>query len=246
MTPVPLDDGNAASDLDWWYTPAGALLDAERLPANRLAGTITAGALTTTPGPARVNLLLSGVPASFAVSQLAISFASGASSAPLASSGFPPGHLAAEQLDPTLQSFATAGELSLGVPTGRMCGNISALSMAQTPMPPALVGTCAGYTVANTLLDLLVSGCPGAVAASPQPDQEDPDAPPAGAGPPYMLTADAITKQVTNCFATGGGPAVSLPVCLADAAYSSHFRFLSQRVIARDDLIFEDGFETVI
>src|SRR5688500_6989490 len=105
-----------------------------------------------------------------------------------------------------------------------MCGNISALSMAQTPIPPALVGTCPGYTLANTLLDLLVSGCPGAVAASPQPDQQDPAAPPAGAGPPYTLTADA-SKVVTTCTAVGGGPPVSLPDCLADAAYSAHFRF---------------------
>jgi hypothetical protein len=78
-----------------------------------------------------------------------------------------------------------------------------------------------------------------------QPDEEDPAVLPAGAGPPYNLTVDPTTKAVTACFATGGG-SVPLADCLADAAYSSHFKFTSQRVIARDDLLFADGFETVI
>ena len=84
-----------------------------------------------------------------------------------------------------------------------------------------------------------------AVISPAQPDQQDPDVPPAGAGHPYTLTADPSTKAVNACTATGGG-SVPLADCLADAAYSSHFKFTSQRVIARDDLIFTDGFETVI
>lgn len=31
-----------------------------------------------------------------------------------------------------------------------------------------------------------------------------------------------------------------------DAAYSTYFKFTSQRVIARDDLIFGDGFEDLV
>ena len=249
-------DGNATTDLDWWYTPAGALLDVDRLPANRLDGSITASALTTTPGAARVDLLLQGVPASFAISGLHISVPTGAASTPLTSAGLPPGHLEAEQLDPALQSFATAGTLTgiPAAPSGRLCGNISAMSMRLTPIPAALQAGGAtpcfeGYTLANSLLDVFVVGCTGvplvgtAVAPS-QPDKEDPAAPPAGDGPQYTLTADPTTHIVNDCISNL--VSVDLTTCLQDAAYSSHFRFLSQRVIARDDLIFEDGFETVI
>lgn len=34
--------------------------------------------------------------------------------------------------------------------------------------------------------------------------------------------------------------------CLQDAAYSSYFKFTSDRVIARDDLIFGNGFEDLV
>jgi cysteine-rich repeat protein len=258
-TPVlaPGYDGNAATDQDWWYTPAGSLLDADRLPVNRLASDLTAGAVTTTtPGSADIGLILSGSPTLFSFSNLTLNMSIGADSAPLVSAtGSTPGHLAAEQLDPALLSFGTAGAGNSGV----MCGNISAISMALTPIPAALIPTCVTpppgptpvYTAANSLLDVFVSGCtavigiPVALINPAQPDREVPGAPDQGTGFPYLLTPDPITKVVTACHDKDGGP-VPLLGCLADASYSSHFRFTSQRVIARDDLIFADGFDAVI
>ena len=38
---------------------------------------------------------------------------------------------------------------------------------------------------------------------------------------------------------------MDLAGCLADAAYSTHFKLTSDRVIVHDDLVFQDGFETV-
>jgi cysteine-rich repeat protein len=247
-------DGNAPTDLDWWYTPDGSLLDAEQLPVNRLPTDLTAGALTTTsPGSAQIGLTLSGSPTLLSLSTLRLSMSIGADSTPLASTGNPPGHVAEEHLDPALQSFATTGAGNTGI----LCGDIGAASMAATPIPAGLVGTCVTpppgptpvYTAANTLLDVFVSGCTtvvfgiAVVAIQPaQPDHEVPGVPSAGTGFPYELIPNPTTKSVSSCEDKDNGT-VPLADCLADASYSSHFRFTSQRVIARDDLIFGNGFE---
>ena len=249
-TPVSGSGYNGTSDLDWWYTPAESLLDpADRLPANVLNGHVAASTLSAGPGAAEVRLLIGGEPASFSLSSMTVNVAIGASSVPLPSSGFPPGHLAAEQLDPGLQSFATAGTPA-DPGYGAMCGNVSAYSLKQTPIPSSLIGAACNnsFTALNSLLDVFVSGCnlfiiP--VILATQPDQEDPGAPPAGPGPPYTLTASSpATRIVDGCRA--GGMAVDLTTCLQDAAYSSYFKFTSDRVIARDDLLFADDFEAGI
>jgi cysteine-rich repeat protein len=237
-------NGNAPSDLDWWYTPDPAALDPARQPISRLAGTLTAGALATTPGQADIRLIIGGGPATLSLSSLTLNASIGADNTPLTSTGFTPGHLPAEDVDPALQSFATAGTGA----TGLLCGDISAQSLANTPIPPVLITTCTtqAYTLANKLLDVFVNGCsagplPVIAATQPDPARDNPAAPPTAAGgPPYVFTVD-VNKTVTACTASGN-PAV-LSECLADAVYSSRLTFTSQRVIARDDLIFGDDFE---
>jgi hypothetical protein len=69
------------------------------------------------------------------------------------------------------------------------------------------------------------------VISKTQPDQEDPAAPPAGAGPPYTLVASAA-HVVTSCHDKNAAVA-PLATCLNDAAYSSYFTFGAGRVIPK-------------
>jgi cysteine-rich repeat protein len=245
---------NGTSDADWWHSVTKSMIDAQRLPVSQLSGDITGSTLTAGPGSARLNLVLAGGPASFAVSAMRLSLPIGASSTPAPSVGaVPPGHLALEHLDPVLQSFANAGAGS--PPAGKMCGDVSALSLAQTPIPPGLlagagacrVGVNFAYTAANSLLDVLVGGCNvigGVPAVTPtQPDTVDAAAPAAGAGPPYTLVPNATTKIVDTCRDNTATP-VDLTTCLTHAAYSVWFRFASNRVIAGDNRILADSFES--
>jgi cysteine-rich repeat protein len=259
LSGAPVLPGSAAyagnSDLDWWHAADKTLIDAQRIPLNNLAGSFSGGTLDTTPGFARVNLVIGGGPASFAISSLKLQVPVGASSTPASSANaLPPGHLAVEHLDPALQSFGTAGVA--GTPTGKLCGNVSALSMAQTPIPPSLrvgAGACLSapstpkYTTANSLLDVFVGGCNVAVIGTAvnatQPDATDPAAPPAGAGPAYTLSANATTHVVDTC-RDNTGTEVDLTTCLTHAAYSVWFRFASNRVIAGDNRVFADSFES--
>jgi cysteine-rich repeat protein len=237
---------NGNNDLDWWYEIDPLSIDAQRVPINRLPASVALNALSAGPGEAELNIILAGGLATFHVSSLNLSVATGAVSTPTTATGdLPPGHLPNENLDPALQSFATAGTTPA---PGTMCGNVSALTLAQTPVPLTLQGgVCTqAYTGANSLLDLLISGCNfiGPVIRVTQPDQSDPSEPPAGAGAPYRLSADATTKIVNGC-QDAAFQTVPLPACLAAAAYSVHFKFTTDRVMAapRLDLIFADGFE---
>ncbi len=66
-----------------------------------------------------------------------------------------PGHLPAEHLDPMLQSFATTGQQNANG-AGKLCGNITAGSLAKVPLPAAVLQNCNQYTMNNTMLDLIV------------------------------------------------------------------------------------------
>lgn len=153
---------------------------------------------------------------------------------PLVSAGSTPGHLPTEHLDPLLSSFQSSAN-------GTLCGNVSADSLAHVPVPTALLsgGSIAcveGYTAANSYLDVLVGGCRVlgglvTVITKTQPDQEDPAAAPAGAGPPYTLVAGAA-HVVTSCHDVSAA-VVPLAACLKDAAYSSYFTFGAGRVIPK-------------
>ena len=53
-----------------------------------------------------------------------------------------------------------------------------------------------------------------------------------GKGAPYKLTADPNTHVVTGC-TDKSGAAVNLAMCLDAAAYSSYFKFTTDRVIVK-------------
>ena len=235
---------DGTSDLDWWYLADAADVDGQGQALRQLAGSIAAGSLTAGPGAAVLTIPF-GVPASLSMSSLTVNATVGASTTPAISAGEPPGHLADENLDPALQSFATVGDATTGV----LCGNVSALSLSQAPIPEGMVGsTCNGrYTSANSLLDLFVRGCSNViffVILPTQPDQNDPAAPPAGTGPPYTLVYDAATSRVTGC-RDSSDTFVDLVTCLTDAAYSSFFKFSADRVeVLKERRMLQSGFET--
>jgi hypothetical protein len=209
---------DGTSDLDWWYDPAGSSA-VHQLTASFTAGTFNAG-----PGAISLTMNLAGVPSSVSMSSTRIRAVSGPSSTPLESTnGFPPGHLPDENLPDSLTSFESMSG-------GRLSGNISARSLADTPIPASLVGAgtlnCSrAYTSANTMLDVLVGGCTisflGTQIQATQPDRAAVD------GDVYTFTTTG--NQVTGC--TRNGAPASLADCLAGAAYSSYFRFTTDRVI---------------
>lgn len=238
---APPYDGT--SDLDWWYTPAPSTIDASRAPRATLAGTYAGGVLNAT---GRLNLITSvgGALASLAVSSAKITTPIGSVNVPtVATAAAPPGHVAAEHLLPTLQSYRSGGGTA-GSPTGQMCGNIAATSLDTTAPPAALLpggaNACTqNYSAANRMLDIIVGGCtvkflfiPVTAIKPTQPDQVDPAAPVAGAGAPYVLSADPATKRVTTC-KDKAGTVVPLQACLNAAAYSMSFKYATDRVIIK-------------
>ena len=226
-------DGN--NDLDWWHNIDASDIDASRVPVQQLSGKFLLKRLSAS-GSGRLVFDLSGSPRPWHMSSLRLDSDSGASSPPtLAAVAAPPGHVAAEHLDPALTSYASSGASV----SGELCGNVSASSLAAIPVPAALLsggaGACTeGYTVNHSLLDAMVGGCHVLggfiVAISPtQPDVNDASVPPAGAGPPYVLVE--TSHAVTSC-KDKTGAVVNLTACLNGAAYSSFFKFSTDRVIA--------------
>jgi hypothetical protein len=196
--------------------------------------------LTTDPAKVTLNLSLGGSPAAVTMSSLLISIDGGPTSKPKASAGTTtPGHLASEHLRPTLVSFDSGGRPTADG-AGHMCGNISAASLAKTPIPEQLAGSglfnCnEKFTSSNSLLDAIARGCTNLLAgkligATPKPDKEDPSIAPAGSGPPYTFVLTG--NQVTGCKGKAGDT-VDLAGCLNDAAYSSAFLFATGRVIVK-------------
>jgi cysteine-rich repeat protein len=242
-TPVMAPMGqtyNGASDLDWWYTVQALALDPNRLPKDRVAGSIAGKVLNAGPGSLTINLILGGSPASLKMSDTRLTATIGTVSTPLVSAGSTPGHLSSENLDPALQSFDTMAQPNNNA-GGKLCGNVTAQSLNQVPVPAALLsGTTAcveGYTMTNTLLDVLIGGCRAlggfiTVINVRQPDQQDPTVPNVGAGYPYTLLRDSTTKRVNGCRDMSGAT-VNLAACLADASYSAFFKFASDRVIGK-------------
>jgi cysteine-rich repeat protein len=225
---------NGNSDKEWWYTTDANSIDALRNPKSALAGSIVAKLLNAS-GTMDLALTIAGSLAQLHLSNAKVRANIGNTSVPtLSSNAATPGHLASEHLNPVLASFDAMNN-------GELCGNISAASLATVPAPAALIaggGTTAcseGYTAQNHLLDILVGGCHvilGLTAiTSTQPDQVDPAAPVAGAGAPYTLVANA-SHVVTSC-KDRNNATVTLQTCLAAAAYSSFFKFTSDRVIAK-------------
>jgi hypothetical protein len=228
---------NGSNDLDWWYTTGAGSIDATRTPIDKVPASITAGVLNAGPGSMNFAIaLFSDQPTPVRASGVKLQIGIGLSNSPLLSAGTPPGHVAAEHLDPALTSFGAMGTNGLG----KLCSNIAAASFVKSSVPTALLPggqfACSqNYTAANTLLDLLVNGCSigfvGPVVIPSQPDQVDPSMPVAGAGGPYTFQVNA-QKAVSGCLDSSGA-AVNLNTCLNAAAYSSYFQLSTDRVILK-------------
>jgi cysteine-rich repeat protein len=229
-------DGTAG--LDWWHNVDLMTIDANRDPLALLPASITAKVISAGPGDLDLAIDLAGSPAVLRMTSVLLTGTIGATSKPLTSNGGPPGHLASEHIDPALKSFSTIGQTTLNG-AAKLCGNVSAQSLAQVPIPESLVGggllACSeNYAATNTMLDVFVSGCTVLFIqqiASKQPDKTDPAAPAAGAGGPYTLVANG-QKSVSSC-KDKNGATVDLATCLDAAAYSSFFKLATNRIIAK-------------
>jgi hypothetical protein len=215
------------SDLDWWYAPRPLEVDGSGLPKVQLSGSIASHALTAGGG---AMLLLS---LSMSTVQIAATTSTTTSHPATSTGNSPPGHPAGEYIDPSLVSFEAMS-------AGQFKGNISAASLAATPIPQGAttggVFSCSqNYTSTNTWLDLLVTGCGntlfGPFIRATQPDLSDPAAPAAGAGAPYVLSANPA-RAVSTC-KDKNSTVVPLATCLTAAAYSSYFTFTTDRVIGK-------------
>jgi cysteine-rich repeat protein len=238
-----------SSDLDWWYTLATTSAGpsplytptATQLTGTFAAGTLTAGGASQSPSGHILLPIFGG--AALDMSAASLRLPVGAATTPTASSGAPPGHLASEHLLGTLKSFPTAGGVN-SAPTGQLCGNITAASMAtpgSVPSSLAAGGSDActeGYTAANSALDLWVGGChvndiiTVEVIAPTQPDTDNPDAPAQGAGAPYALSATGGGKIINTC-KDKNGATQTLATCLEAAAYSAYLKLAMDRVILK-------------
>jgi len=238
-TPVAGAGYDGTKDLDWWHTIGAASVDANRNPLEKLAGYISQNTLHAGPGRVSLGISFAGTPATLRMSQAKMTVSIGAVDTPLKSMGTTPGHLASENLDPALMTYASNGTPD-NIGAGDLCGNVGAMSLDQVPIPAALtmgmLSCDQKYTVNNSLLDVFVGGCTvlgflGVITPS-QPDQVDPDAPVAGAGGPYTFTTNNMTKEVTGC-KDKNNMTVDLATCRNAASYSSFFKFATGRVIPK-------------
>lgn len=212
---------SGSSDLDWWYTfdPNSVNLN-NNTPVSQVTASIASSVLTAGPGTINIPNFFGTTPPIWPFFNSTLSVPIGAASAPAeSSSGNPPGHLAAEHLDPNLQSFASMGSAS---GEGKLCGAISATTLAETPAPASLVSggstPCAeGYTSSNSMLDVLVSGCTVLFKVI-NPSQPD-----------TVLSGSSV------CPLTVGANHVvnASPACLAQDGYSAYVQFTTDRVIVK-------------
>jgi len=220
-TPVAGTGYNGTMDLDWWYTTSATTINSSRVPTTQVAGNIASKVLNAAASEIVISVVLGGSPATLDMLNAKIRANIGATSTPLVSTnGTTPGHLPAEHLDPALVSFQVST-------AGMLCGNVTAQSLDNVPIPSALQSNCSqGYTTSNSLLDVLVRGCSvflvGTLVAQTQPDKSRD-------GATYVFTLSGNT--VTGC--TRNGAAATLSTCLANAAYSSLFKFTTDRTIAK-------------
>jgi cysteine-rich repeat protein len=233
-TPVAGAGYSGSADLDWWYTVDPTTVDGSRVAKVQVPASIAASVLTAGPGTINFPSLFSTVPATLPFVNANLSVPIEASSAPtVSSSGNPPGHLAAENLDPTIRSFASMGQQTTA--PGKLCGTLSAATLAAAPIPgPLLSGgasacVAAGsnshaYTSVNSMLDLLVGGCEtfGGFVTLVNPAQ--PDVVLSGSNITPLLTG---ANSIASCNGTGD---IS---CLTKEGYSSYLQFTADRVIVK-------------
>jgi len=209
--------------LDSIFTASKSSLAADLTPLVSMNASSASSALTAGPGNLAFSLALGGPPVDVSLSNAKMHATVGSASAP-------GGHLASENLDPSLKTFAT-------LTAGQMCGDISAASLAAVPVPEQLTSgstSCSqGYTQANSMLDVIVGGCKVFIVTAlgaTQPDKAAGNVPVAGAGAPYKLTTSG--NKVSGC-KDKSGASVDLNACLKSASYSAAFKFTSQRVAVR-------------
>ncbi len=225
-TPPTASGYDGTADLDWWYTSDPNSIDGNRDPKTALMNGkfATGGKLSSDPGTIQLGLILAGSTATLTMKNALLTATSDAATVPTTSTGAMPGHLASENDDPTIKTFKSLSG-------GKLCGDITAGSLAGVAMPMAFDGQCdEGYSVAgnNTLLDIVVGGCHHTIViivpiTVPVVNATQPDGP-AGANVHFTMTG----THVTGC--TGGG---GYPACLDAATYSSAFTFTTDRVIAK-------------
>lgn len=229
IRPAPDTDGyDGTTDLDWWYLREPGSVDASEVPKVKLAGRLDHGHLTAGPGTISLKLLFALSPAQVTLYHAVVDAQiDGPVSKPMvAADAAPRGHLASEHLDPALETFTTSS-------VGAMCSDVSVQSLFDTPIPDLLQGVCTeddGQTPVfsletNKLLDLFIVGCkvfglPGFVTTQPDGSLD---------GAVYHFDADPVTHTVATC--TRDGAPAALADCLAQATYSSSFKFTSDRVV---------------
>lgn len=231
--PVAGANYNGLADTDWWYAADASSIDANRRPTGRVAASFSGGILNAGPTHGiSLPFNFGGAEAPLTVASLRLSGVTAPSTIPLSSAGMPPGHLASENLDPVLATFA-------GIQGGELCGDVTAYSLSRIPVPELLQGfslaSCGvGYTATHSMLDVLIGGCTIVLTPAVRPTQPDqvvpgPNLP--GSGGPYLLSADA-QRHVTTC-RDNTNQVVELDACLRSAAYSSFFQFTANRVIVK-------------
>lgn len=221
---------SGAADLDWWYDFDPTSVNSSNVPLVQLPASTAASVLTAGPGTVNLsNLFSSG--GTLAVANATISVPIGASSAPTESStGNPPGHLTSENLDPSLQSFASLGSAS---GEGKLCGALTATSLAAIPVPSSLISgetACSNttnshvYTSGNSMLDVLVGGCKVVLGIVTVVNPTQPDT---------VLSGGSICQLTTGTVNGVANHVNSSPSCLAQDGYSSYFQFTTDRVIVK-------------
>jgi len=252
VTQCPSDctySGN--DDLDWWYLLDPTSADASGVPNEKLPGQITGGQLTAGPGTIALDILFGFRPTRVTLFDTKVQAAvDGTATKPtIAAAGAFSGHLATEHLDPSLTAVT-------GSSTGEMCSLVSAASLAATklPQPLSLCATAIAPAVvfafaideedpnvahSNSLLDGFVFGCKFPsdtlidLITPTQPDGSRD-------GKAYQFTLGTrggvngepvVNNTVIGC--TADGVSADLSTCLANATFSSFFKFATDRVILR-------------
>jgi cysteine-rich repeat protein len=236
-TPGPGAGYSGSSDVDWWYA-ADALALTGYDPTNMVNASISSGTLSVGPGSIVLPTSILGSTANLGMLAVRMRASIGSSTTPMTFSGKDQGHLSSENLDPSLQSFAST--VGNGVGEG-MCGNVTVASLASVPVPSAFTsGTAAciqapgshSYTAANSLLDVIVGGCTALGGFAVLVNATQPDVP-----------ANATVTTLT----LGAGNHVVQDTQNDQDAYSAYFSLTTDRVIAKSpisaDVIFEDNFE---
>jgi cysteine-rich repeat protein len=228
---------NGNADLDWWYTVDPVDLDANRVPTTQLSGTINAKTLNTNAADMSFTVNFVGVDVTMNMFRTTIQAQTGAVTTPKVSTGTTPGHLAAEHLDPAIQSFEAMGSHDTNnAPTGKLCGATTAGSLYNTFVPAAVTQNCPAFDISHNMLDLYTIGCKIlfiTVIGKTAPDTSRNNM----GNDKYVFTYSSTTNRVTGC-TKNSGPVQAIGTagftdCLNNAGFTSFYKFTTDRVIGK-------------